>query len=172
MRRQCHWLVLGASLVAVAGVLLLTEFRSPVSLAEGSSADTCLAARDSYHSPQCCAECHPEKYQSWSQTAHASARVDPIFDLDLQGQESPGDCLCCHTTGYDPNSGHYALPGVTCEACHEPYQPGHTAAQMQTVIASPELICKDCHVDRYTEWAAGAHGETDEHCASCHTIHS
>lgn len=171
MRTKCHWLALGGSLVAVASVLLLTEFRPTVSLAEGVGTDACYAL-DNYSSPQCCAECHPEKYSSWSQTAHASARIDPLFDLDLQEQASPGDCLCCHTTGYDATSGHYALPGVTCEACHAPYQPGHTAAQMQLAIASPEQICRNCHVERYDEWKAAEHGDTTMHCAACHTIHS
>jgi len=170
MRTQCHWLALGISLLMVVGALLLTEGRPSASLAEGVVAESCSVPQDSYHSAQCCAECHPVKYQSWAQTAHANARVDPLFELDLQGQQQPGDCLCCHTTGYNAASGHYALPGVTCEACHAPYRPEHTAEEM--AIAAPQEICRNCHVERFGEWEAGAHGETDKHCAACHTIHS
>jgi hypothetical protein len=170
MRRQCHWLALGISVLMVVGALLLTQFRPSASHAESVVGESCSVPQDSYHSPQCCAECHPVKYQSWAQTAHARARVDPLFELDLQEQQQPGDCLCCHTTGYDASSGHYALPGVTCEACHAPYQPGHTTQQM--AIAAPQEICRNCHVERFGEWEAGAHGETDKHCAACHTVHS
>ena len=170
MRTHCHWLALGISLLMVLSALLLTGLGPPTRLAQGTVAESCSAPQDKYHSPQCCAECHPVKYQSRAETAHARARVDPLFDLDLQEQPEPGDCLCCHTTGYDAASGHYALPGVTCEACHAPYQPGHSAEEM--AIAAPQEICRNCHVERFGEWRSGDHGEAGKNCATCHTIHS
>ncbi len=168
MRKRCHWLALATALLTAIGAISLTLFQ-PVGSSYGE-AESCSTSRDSYHSPQCCAECHPTKYYSWAKTAHAKARVDPLFEIDLQQQTDPGDCLCCHTTGYDAATGHYALAGVTCEACHAPYQSGHTAEEM--AIAVPEEICSGCHVERCEEWRAGGHGEKGQTCITCHTIHS
>jgi hypothetical protein len=66
-----------------------------------------------------CRMCHPDVYNGWSKTAHATS-----FDLLVNvGQEKNPECLPCHTTGYGKNG--YAdeattpgLHGTTCEACH------------------------------------------------------
>jgi hypothetical protein len=34
--------------------------------------------------------------------------------------DDPKPCFPCHTTGWDPATGTYAEPGVTCEGCHGP----------------------------------------------------
>jgi hypothetical protein len=38
----------------------------------------------------------------------------------LVGVADRTPCLPCHTTGFDPTTGSYAEPGVTCEGCHGP----------------------------------------------------
>jgi hypothetical protein len=170
MREQCHLLVLGGTLVMVALVLLLTLVQPMGVLAGGIEPASCpVPATNDYHSPQCCSQCHPDKYHAWSQTSHAVARIDPVFVVDLEKELVPGDCYACHSTGYDAGSGEYALPGVTCEACHQPYQAGHSADSMDLPQHPP--LCGTCHTKTLEDWQAGAHGESDKTCCSCHPPH-
>jgi len=64
-----------------------------------------------------CLRCHESRQrrhvERWRSTKFAS------FDR-LAGVEDTVPCLPCHTTGYDPDSGEYVQPGVTCEGCHGP----------------------------------------------------
>ncbi len=171
MREQCHLLVLGGSLLIAVSILLFTFLQPLGVLAVSAESAGCpVPAADDYHSPQCCSQCHPGKYQAWSQTRHAAARIDPLFMADLEHELAPSDCYECHTTGYDMESGTYALAGVTCEACHEPFQPGHSADTMD-LPHHPEL-CGSCHSQTLKDWQVGTHGESDQACCSCHPPHS
>ena len=72
-----------------------------------------------------CKECHPNTYQFWSTTKHAQAfdslkhdaKPNTIFDAE---------CVTCHTTGFEYNSGWQSeaatpyLAGNQCENCHGP----------------------------------------------------
>lgn len=171
MQEQSHLLVLGGSLFMAVGVLVFALLQ-PLGSVANSAEDACSAvlAADSYHSPECCSQCHPGKYQAWSQTNHAAARVDPLFLVDLEQEPDSGECYRCHTTGYDADSHRYALAGVTCEACHEPYQPGHDRETM--AMLSPMELCGSCHTQTLKDWKAGIHGEPDQTCNSCHPPHS
>ncbi|UCH33897.1 MAG: hypothetical protein JSV65_15230 [Armatimonadota bacterium] len=67
--------------------------------------------------------------------------------------EPKKSCLGCHTTGYDPATGKWSDPGVTCEACHGA---GSSHAKSKDKLASigrPQelpaerqaMICGRCH---------------------------
>ena len=171
MREQCHLLVLGGSLLIAAGALLFTLVLPLGGLADEAEASYCaVPAADSYHSPQCCSQCHPSKHQAWSQTGHAAARVDPLYMVGLEHKQEADECYRCHTTGYDATSHRYALAGVTCEACHEPYQPAHSAEIM--AVVNPLELCGSCHIEALDDWQAGTHGEPDQTCNYCHPPHS
>jgi hypothetical protein len=53
----------------------------------------------------------------------------------LAGEPDRRPCLACHATGYDPATGTFAEPGVTCEACHGP---GERYNEM--MVTAQELI--------------------------------
>lgn len=169
MRNQCHWLALAIASLLVAAVIILSAIGLDAKTAVSAAGTACTNPHDSYCSPQCCGQCHPANLEAWSHTPHAAALVDPAFQVRLNQESDPGSCLVCHTTGYDPEAGRYALAGVTCEACHQPYQQNHSAEKM--AIPSPELLCGRCHTDRLEEWQNGLHGD-ERSCNQCHQVHS
>ncbi len=113
------------------------------------------------------------------------------------GEKKPYDCGGCHTTGYSAEGhqdglpgivGTWALPGITCEACHGPgaahvKAPGKANIKIDT---SPSA-CGQCHVrgsadaipasggfirhhEQYNEYLAGPHAGKIV-CTTCHDPH-
>jgi hypothetical protein len=91
-----------------------------------------------------------------------------VFQEEWIATDNAPYCLACHTTGYNPNTGEYALDGVTCEACHGPYDEGHPPAVVEVDRAGE--ICRNCHPQAYDEWRASPHGMAGTRCVSCHQI--
>ncbi len=92
-----------------------------------------------YVGSQSCGECHKKAFDKWKSTKHGSKSWASLVSNDRSGM--PGDpitriydpeCLCCHTTGWDPQEvfryeGGYLNPEVSmhlseqgCENCHGP----------------------------------------------------
>ena len=71
---------------------------------------------------------HREHSRRWLQTKFRSIER-------LAGVTDPTRCFPCHTTGWDPATGTYAEPGVTCEGCHGP---GERYDEM--MVAGQELV--------------------------------
>ena len=168
IRRQSHWLALAVSSFILASIISLTLL-----FPSGSQAfedDATLSGLGSYQSPQRCRECHEEEFYAWSNTTHANASFDPIFQIYLQSVEEPGECFVCHTTGYNAITGQFMLAGVTCEACHGPYREAHPEESM--VIATSEDLCGTCHPSTLTEWNSSRHGEVGVTCVGCHEVHT
>jgi len=171
LRRQSHWLVLAVSFVILSATISLTLIRPPGSLAlEGETPGSTFSIFGSYQSPQRCRECHEPEFQAWSNTTHAQASFDPIFQTYLQQAEEPGECFTCHTTGYSAITGQFMLAGVTCEACHGPYRAGHPQESM--VIATSEELCGACHPSTLLEWKSSRHGKVGVTCVDCHEVHT
>lgn len=113
------------------------------------------------------------------------------------GEKKPYDCGECHTTGFSAQGhqdgrpgilGTWALPGVTCEACHGPGL-AHVKAPAKGNIRndSSAAACGKCHVrgsadtipasggfirhhEQYNEHLVGPHaGKID--CTTCHDPH-
>ena len=63
-----------------------------------------------------CGKCHPDEYESWEMTPHATA-----FKALKSGEKR---CLPCHTTGFGYPTGYWdqtftpKMAGVGCEECH------------------------------------------------------
>ncbi|MDI6695870.1 MAG: multiheme c-type cytochrome [Anaerolineales bacterium] len=123
-----------------------------------------------YAGSQACAACHKEIHTDWTSTRHAHAFSSPIFQRDWSELSKQTSCLQCHTTGFNAQDGSYAEEGVTCEACHGPFQPDHPAAQMP--IKPTAELCASCHKSTTDEWRASPHSAANVRCQSCHNPHA
>jgi hypothetical protein len=172
LSQHSQWLALVLSFAIVVGTLGLTLLgpRIGTSFSDTEPAPLFSLVGGSYQSPQLCRECHSEAFESWSHTSHANALFDPIFRTYLEQADKPGECLACHTTGYDTATGQFVLAGVTCEACHGPYREEHPIESM-TIATSPEF-CGDCHTVTLAEWQRSRHGAANILCIDCHEVHS
>ena len=117
-----------------------------------------------------CAECHLDIADHWSNSAHAHAFDDTVFQESWQGRGKPGDCLLCHTTGYQDTSGAYLAEGITCEGCHGPSTPDHPPAIIP--VKADTEYCGGCHTTTLSEWRLTGHAATGVGCMDCHDPHS
>ncbi len=116
-----------------------------------------------------CASCHAAFVEAWGDSLHGHATTDPVFNDSWTEQGQPPECLECHTTGYDPETGAYQAEGITCEACHSPYTAEHPLAPMP-MDRSAEL-CGKCHSETHFEWQVSQHREEGVDCVACHDPH-
>ncbi len=101
---------------------------------------------------QICIGCHqglhPDAVDGWDKSKMSSTyeriRNEPVKD----------NCLPCHTTGFNPETGHYSEEGVGCEGCHGPGADavklalaGKTPQHKDAIRLDPNstLICARCH---------------------------
>jgi predicted CXXCH cytochrome family protein len=171
VRRQSHWLALSVSFCILISAISLTLLWPPGSWALVDEVErSTFSVLGKYQSPQRCRECHESEFQAWSNTTHANASFDPVFQVYLQQAEEPGECFACHTTGYNTVTGQFILAGVTCEACHGPYRTQHPQENM--LIARSEDLCGSCHTSTLLEWQSSRHGKVDVTCVDCHEVHT
>jgi len=74
---------------------------------------------------------------------HGQAMTDPAFITAWEERGQPQECLPCHTTGYDKDSGTWAADGIVCEACHAPLATNHPEQPMPTDRSVN--LCGTCH---------------------------
>jgi predicted CXXCH cytochrome family protein len=152
------------SICSLVGLLLaVTQPATAVSAAPSNQVQ-------GYAGSESCAQCHENIHTEWQSTRHAQAFSAPIFQRDWTETGSQVTCLECHTTGYDTETGNYAEEGVTCEACHGPFQPNHPEAPMP--ITPNADLCGSCHKTTTDEWRASTHGQQGIQCQSCHNPHT
>jgi predicted CXXCH cytochrome family protein len=149
---------------------LLIGSTPPAALAQEGTPEPTPPAATRYNGPGFCGNCHKDIHEAWQTTRHAQAFSSPVFQQDWQALGSQFACLTCHTTGYDADSISYATEGVTCEACHGPFQMGHPERPMP--ITPDASLCSTCHKTTTDEWRASRHGEIGLNCQSCHNPHS
>jgi hypothetical protein len=123
---------------------------------------------EAYQGTEICAQCHDDRHTRWAASNHANAYADPIFQDSWADQDKPKYCLACHTTGFSPVTGDYALEGVTCEGCHAPYMGDHPPERMP--VDRTGEICGTCHTVSYDEWEGSIHHQVGTDCLSCHEI--
>jgi hypothetical protein len=91
---------------------------------------------------------HPDAVDGWRRSkmsdTYERIRDEPIKD----------NCLPCHTTGFNPETGHYSEEGVGCEGCHGPGADavklalaGKTQEHKDVIRLDPNstLVCARCH---------------------------
>jgi predicted CXXCH cytochrome family protein len=167
LQKHRSWLVFCFvfSICAITGALLAVTH--PVTAAPATGPAQQVAG---YAGSQSCAQCHQDIHSAWQGTRHAQAFTAPIFQRDWTQLGSQVSCLECHTTGYDTATGKYAEAGVTCEACHGPFQPDHPNQPMP--ITPNADLCGKCHKTTTDEWRASVHGQQGIQCEACHNPHS
>jgi predicted CXXCH cytochrome family protein len=104
---------------------------------------------------------------------HGTAVSDPVFQEEWVAQGSPGACLVCHVTGYDPATATWKEDGVTCEACHGEAPADHPKSPMP--IDHSTDLCGRCHSDTrfgWQEWKISTHYQRGMDCTVCHDPHS
>ncbi len=83
-------------------------------------------------------------HKSLMSTTYERIKDEPIKD----------NCLPCHTTGFNPETGHYSEEGVGCEACHgaggeavKLVLGGKVSEHKEAIRldANSELVCARCH---------------------------
>ncbi len=117
-----------------------------------------------------CTGCHEGLRGYWEQSAHGYALVDPAFQKAWMEAGSPDECLACHTTGFNAETGEFKEGGVGCLACHSPVPSNHPETYMPTDVSS--RLCGTCHVDTFNEWEISEHGQQGMTCNQCHNPHT
>lgn len=170
-QKHRSWLVFGVVFCMCAAIGALLAVTRPVTAAPLAAPPAGSAKQvTGYAGSQSCAQCHENIHTAWQGTRHAQAFTAPIFQRDWTQLGSQVSCLECHTTGFDAETGKYAEAGVTCEACHGPFQPTHPNTPMP--ITPNADLCGTCHKTTTDEWRASVHGQQGIQCQACHNPHS
>lgn len=117
-----------------------------------------------------CIGCHEGMRVYWEESPHGQALENPVFQERWQEAGSPVECLQCHTTGFDPDTGEYWEGGVACLTCHAPVPANHPDTMIPTDVSSRK--CGECHVDTFNEWEVSEHGRENMNCNQCHNPHT
>ena len=122
--------------------------------------------------PDDCQECHESIQQHWEESAHGKAITDPAFQEAWLAADSPIECLACHTTGFDSETGTWKEDGITCAACHQlaDNSSHHPEQVMPTDVSS--RACGTCHIDTHAEWQESTHSQSEMTCIRCHNPHT
>jgi len=116
-----------------------------------------------------CKECHATFYEAWQTGAHGMATTDSKFVESWEAQGSPGQCLTCHATGYDPKTYTWEADGIACETCHFPVTATHPLEPMGIQYSSE--MCGSCHTETHFEWQVSSHRQEGLECIGCHDPH-
>jgi hypothetical protein len=111
--------------VANAGLLALSPAEKRARIAALGEPRQALFPDAEFVGSAVCATCHTAEHATWAASPHARA----LATLEAKGKGQDGDCLRCHTTGWDKPGGfpvggkastHPATASVGCESCHGP----------------------------------------------------
>jgi predicted CXXCH cytochrome family protein len=127
-----------------------------------------LAASDALQGDLTCQACHSEFHEVWSGSAHSRATSGTFLEA-WQAQGQPGECLTCHTTGYDASQNAWQADGIACAACHSPAPANHPEDPMPTDRSAN--LCGTCHTETMFEWQISKHRDVDLACSGCHDPH-
>ncbi len=144
-------------------------FAIPFGFVAVAGVQASVTPQDAPTNPEC-QECHPSVVAVWEMSHHGQAMSDPDFKTAWEERGKPQECLPCHTTGYDANSGTWAADGIVCDACHAPLATNHPNQPMPTDRSVN--LCGTCHQETVFEWQVSHHRSADLSCVDCHGQHS
>lgn len=116
-----------------------------------------------------CGVCHEQETAEWQASPHART-IDEDFLRVWNQQGKKWECLVCHASRYDRQTGDYSPEGVTCESCHGALKENHPDEANMGLPVSSET-CQPCHSVTYGEWRISAHGQKEIRCFDCHKMH-
>ncbi len=105
-------------------------------------------ATATYVGAEACMRCHADAGKAWQKTGHARA----LSSLEKVGQDRDPECVGCHVTGLESESGFRSraetpkLADVGCESCHGPS--GHskkTGVSPAKAREQAKAACGKCH---------------------------
>ena len=117
-----------------------------------------------------CVGCHEITQTHWEQSKHGQAFNNPAFQSAWREQNSPEECLACHTTENFAGTNLQETDSVSCSICHGPEIGNHPDEIMPTDISSE--LCGTCHLETHTEWETSGHAAEDLTCVRCHNAHT
>lgn len=164
------------------------QFQSPnLSVARGTlrplAASEAVVATDRFNSARVCGACHGEIFEKWSNSMHALAYDDPIFQASFlkayydSAGEAAALCLRCHSPTIVETRdflGKLDLTreGVTCDYCHSMSSITQDAAGQARVTIdhsarhSPFEQRGEAPEEHAVQWRP--YFERSEVCAPCH----
>src|SRR5690606_28434407 len=99
----------------------------------------------------------------WTDSAHAHAYDDPVFQQRWAAMGRPDDYLNCHTTNFQPATGEFDADGVGCMQCHDPHSQG-------PLFADADEMCLNCHADSMGDYLEDLHVSQGIGCVDCHAL--
>lgn len=96
---------------------------------------------------EACGSCHGDALEVWKGTRHSTALVT----LEHEGHDKDPDCVSCHVTGLQDESGFRSrektplFASVGCESCHGPGAEHVKEPYKFKVPANGERSCMPCH---------------------------
>jgi hypothetical protein len=161
-------------LMSMALVVGVAKAATNPGVAQGTSTPVSTSGAEPVPSvtsqPKDCAECHPDIQDAWMVSSHAHAFDDEEFSQRWTSMGKPGECLACHTTGYQSTTNTFTAKGVQCEACHGDTVEGHPPAVAP--IRADTDYCGGCHTTTLGEWRLTGHSTAGVGCMDCHNPHS
>jgi predicted CXXCH cytochrome family protein len=177
MKQQCRLskraldILLGGLLVGLLSLGLLVSVAGAAPTSQGTTlADQDLVHDQAAQESKDCADCHPNVNVAWLASPHAHAFDDQEFNQRWTAMGEPGECLACHTTGYQSSTNTFTAEGVQCEACHGEAVEGHPPAVFP--VKADSNYCGTCHTTTLSEWRLTGHGTAGVGCMDCHDPHS
>ncbi|MDX1688602.1 MAG: cytochrome c3 family protein [Candidatus Promineifilaceae bacterium] len=117
-----------------------------------------------------CQSCHGEIHGEWEDGMHGQAASDREFQQEWKKEGSPIECMACHTTGFDPATGDWAVEGIDCTVCHDSAGVDHPEEILPTADSAES--CGTCHEETFAEWEKSVHGDETLDCVNCHNPHT
>jgi predicted CXXCH cytochrome family protein len=171
LRRQTGFPLLCGLIVGLLGLLLTVQLSAAATPTPTPSPNPSQGEGDLQGDVvKECQECHLDVARHWSASPHAHAFDGDTFQERWTGLGEPGECLVCHTTGYQPSTGAFAAAGIQCQGCHGEATADHPPAPVP--IRADTEYCGVCHTTTLSEWRLSGHAASAVGCADCHDPHS
>ncbi len=138
-------------------------------LAVACATATAARADDEEKESDRCVLCHEQETKDWQSSPHSQTMND-IFLNEWTNEGKKWECLVCHTSRFDRQTGRFSHEGISCESCHGAMKEDHPDKSKMGLPVTSE-ICQGCHAITYGEWRVSAHGQKNIRCFDCHKMH-
>lgn len=138
-------------------------------LAVACATATTVRADDEEKESDRCALCHEQETKDWQASPHAQTMND-IFLNEWTNEGKKWECLVCHTSQFDRQTGKFSHEGISCQSCHGAMKEDHPDKSKMVLPVTSE-VCQSCHAITYGEWQVSAHGQKNIRCFDCHKMH-